>query len=189
MEKKTYRNALRSKAMIRLAFSELICEKSLDQITVTDIVRRSDLSRNTFYAHYQDVYAVLEEYQADAVSRMKNVLDEGVCRETLGDPQPLLKQMAAYIDENKETYRILLRTGKLNDFIGKTKEMLIECMTQTITHEDVSDLYGFYLFVEMLISGFIHLFQLYLNEEAALDSDRIVSEISRIYQACLPLYC
>ena len=35
--------------------------KSLDKITVKDIVDDCDISRNTFYYNYQDIYAVIEE--------------------------------------------------------------------------------------------------------------------------------
>lgn len=43
------------------AFIELLGERPLDKITVTDIVSRCDVSRNTFYYHYSDIYALVEE--------------------------------------------------------------------------------------------------------------------------------
>ncbi|MBO5365138.1 MAG: TetR family transcriptional regulator, partial [Peptococcaceae bacterium] len=49
---KSYRNAVRSKTMIRQAFLELLQEKPYEKITVTDIAQRADLNRSTFYAHY-----------------------------------------------------------------------------------------------------------------------------------------
>ena len=53
--KKNYRNAVRSKKMIRQACLELLQEKPCEKITVTDIVARADLNRSTFYAHYPDI--------------------------------------------------------------------------------------------------------------------------------------
>ena len=46
--KKNYRNAVRSKKMIRQAFLELLQEKPCEKITVTDIAQRADLNRSTF---------------------------------------------------------------------------------------------------------------------------------------------
>ncbi len=41
---------------------ELLEEKSIDRITVKDITNRCDISRNTFYYHYHDIYEVLEVF-------------------------------------------------------------------------------------------------------------------------------
>ena len=59
-EKKEYRSAIRSRRFIRQAFMELLREKRLEKITVTDIVNRADINRSTFYAHYTDVKALIE---------------------------------------------------------------------------------------------------------------------------------
>ena len=46
-----YRSAIRSRRMIREAYTVLLKEKDLSKITVTDIVNRADINRATFYAH------------------------------------------------------------------------------------------------------------------------------------------
>ncbi len=51
-----------TKREILRAFSELASEKPVDKITVKEITDSCQISRNTFYYHYQDMYEVLEEY-------------------------------------------------------------------------------------------------------------------------------
>lgn len=51
-----------TKREILRAFSKLAAEKPVDKITVKEITDSCQVSRNTFYYHYQDVYEVLEEY-------------------------------------------------------------------------------------------------------------------------------
>ena len=46
---------------IHEAFVELLNKKALDRITVRDITEQAGISRNTFYYHYQDVPALLED--------------------------------------------------------------------------------------------------------------------------------
>lgn len=55
MAKAEYKSAIRSRRMIQRALVELLQEKELDKITVTDIVTRADINRGTFYAHYADL--------------------------------------------------------------------------------------------------------------------------------------
>lgn len=47
--------------IIQAAFIRLLNQKPLDRITVRDIVSECNVSRNTFYYYYQDIYALLDE--------------------------------------------------------------------------------------------------------------------------------
>jgi AcrR family transcriptional regulator len=47
------RQALRSKAMIQEALIELLKEKPYHKITITEISKKSGLTRSTFYAHFE----------------------------------------------------------------------------------------------------------------------------------------
>lgn len=49
-----------TKKAIMESFLRLAGKKSLDKITVRDIVDECGINRNTFYYHFQDIYAVME---------------------------------------------------------------------------------------------------------------------------------
>lgn len=51
---KTDRRAMRSKRLIMEALRELALEKDYKEISVSDIVKRADIGRATFYAHFED---------------------------------------------------------------------------------------------------------------------------------------
>src|SRR5512136_692377 len=74
-EKAEYRSAMRSRENLRKAYVELIHEKGTVNITVKELVERADVNRSTFYAHYQDIYAVLEEIENEIVQKMSTFLD------------------------------------------------------------------------------------------------------------------
>lgn len=50
-----------TKIAIVNTFVELLNEEPFDKITVTDIVNRCGVNRNTFYYYYQDMYALVDE--------------------------------------------------------------------------------------------------------------------------------
>ena len=60
-----YKSALKSKKLIKNAFSELLQKKDVDTITVTEIVTLAGINRGTFYAHYSNTVDVLEEIEKD----------------------------------------------------------------------------------------------------------------------------
>lgn len=59
-----------TKQAIIKAFTELLKKKSLDKITVKDIVEKCGVNRNTFYYHFVDIQRLTEEMlmaQADTI--------------------------------------------------------------------------------------------------------------------------
>lgn len=70
MAKSEYRNAVRSRRLICDALLELLDEKPLEKITVTDIANRADVSRGTFYLHYESVSDVISELQDNYIQQM-----------------------------------------------------------------------------------------------------------------------
>ena len=51
----------KTKRYIKQALTEALVEKSFEQITVTELCAKSDISRITFYAHYSDKFALADE--------------------------------------------------------------------------------------------------------------------------------
>lgn len=65
---KQYRNAERTKKWIRRAFIELISEKkTINKITVNELAERADITKTTFCYHYDDIYAVAEEFENELI--------------------------------------------------------------------------------------------------------------------------
>ncbi|MZK50928.1 TetR/AcrR family transcriptional regulator [Clostridium beijerinckii] len=61
---------LRTRQLIREAFSDLLQKKGFDSITVKDIAQKASINRATFYAHYEDKYDLLEEITEQAFHKM-----------------------------------------------------------------------------------------------------------------------
>ncbi|CUX58014.1 hypothetical protein BN3590_02310 [Clostridium sp. C105KSO15] len=51
----------KTKRNIKHTLIEILTEKSFEQITVTELCKKSDISRITFYAHYNDKFALVDE--------------------------------------------------------------------------------------------------------------------------------
>ena len=59
--KRDDRRARYTKMVIHDAFFELLESEGFDKMSVTDICKRADVNRGTFYLHYEDKYALLDE--------------------------------------------------------------------------------------------------------------------------------
>src|SRR5215467_10167413 len=54
------RRVRRTQATLQRALIDLVQERDLSQINVADVADRADVSRSTFYDHYQDVHELAE---------------------------------------------------------------------------------------------------------------------------------
>jgi len=73
-EKKINRRVQYTISALKNALIDLVAEKPLQSITVTDICVRADINRSTFYLHYKDARALLSEVEDDIFSEIKSIL-------------------------------------------------------------------------------------------------------------------
>ena len=59
-----------TRTMIKKAFFDLLRQKPINKITVTEICELAHINRSTFYKHYHDVYDIMEQFQADAADAL-----------------------------------------------------------------------------------------------------------------------
>ncbi|MGN0446055.1 MAG: TetR/AcrR family transcriptional regulator [Acutalibacteraceae bacterium] len=62
------RRVLRTKRMLKDALLELLKDSEIEEITISELCRKADVNRNTFYAHYSVPADLLREIEDDLVS-------------------------------------------------------------------------------------------------------------------------
>lgn len=119
---KVYRNAARTKQWIRRAFTELMAEKKdINKITVTELAQRADISKTTFYYHYEDICAVAEEFENELIDQLTDVLSQ---LQTVTTAEALdfgyyARGIITFLKENEESYRMVLGASTPQLFVEK----------------------------------------------------------------------
>ena len=72
---KTDRRIQYTKMVLRQSLLDLMKEKSIEKITVTDICKLADINRNTFYSHYASPQDLLAQMQDELFNKIKNSID------------------------------------------------------------------------------------------------------------------
>ena len=132
MAKAEYRSALRSKKLINEALADLLTEKPLDKITVTDVVTRADINRGTFYAHYKDIPDVVDHLIQQTFSAIRDVV--------MGQEQPrtnvglaLLSTIQSILEEDLVFYRKILNSSASSIMQEQLVSILMEFLLE---HKD-----------------------------------------------------
>lgn len=134
---------LKTKKNIREAFLELRKNRSLDDIKVNALCEKAMVNKTTFYNHYQDIYELSEELEAE-------VLDDFFVSFTnidkmLTDANSFISGMHLALERNNDMLRILFM-DKLDELIGRIEKRIKNYYTK----EDQ-------MLVSFLIGGSIHL--------------------------------
>lgn len=104
--KELNRSSEKTKSAIRLAFAELLKEKNeLKKITVSELVKRADINRGTFYIHYDSIYDVAEEFEAEIIESLSI---ETVSFTTIESIYLYFDEVFKYLKENEKIYKMLL---------------------------------------------------------------------------------
>ncbi|KAF5039484.1 hypothetical protein SDC9_48553 [bioreactor metagenome] len=87
-----------TKKLISNSFKKILSKKSFNKITVKDIVDDSQLTRQTFYYHFQDIYELLQWTYKDELGCYLNDSNNSSLPETM-------KTILAYIKTNKSMFK------------------------------------------------------------------------------------
>ena len=60
-------------------FQEMLEEMPFDKITVSALVSRCDISSNTFYYHYHDIYDLLDTWFSLKRAKYREAIESGIC--------------------------------------------------------------------------------------------------------------
>ena len=130
-EKGMNRNAQRSIRLLKEAFMELLAEKPYESITVSDVARKADLNRGTFYAHFDNV-DLMRSVMADTADTISEFLSQAVESGFLEDPLPVLTQVGEYLDQNRELTRKLVESRSIEPFVFALESRFREWVQQRI---------------------------------------------------------
>lgn len=107
----------KTRKIIKKVFAEMLAEKKeLGKISVSELTERAEISRGSFYFHYDDIYEVAEDYENELISRFFD--NARLLNST--NFQAFTDSFFQYIKENNETYKMLCKS---NDFLFSAKKL------------------------------------------------------------------
>lgn len=116
--------ALTKMAIVK-AFEELARVKNVDRITVKEITDKCQISRNTFYYHFKDIYDVLEEMLNQRVEQMIETLELNM--QSGNSVQDTRRAGMRYILDNRELFFNLYQSAGVQEvkmYLDKSSSVL-----------------------------------------------------------------
>jgi AcrR family transcriptional regulator len=106
-QQKADRRSQRTYSLVHSAFTELLSEKSYDEILVQDILDRAGIGRTTFYAHYFDKEDVLDSLTEQMLEMFTHQIARSTARQRVVPSLELFEHI--YHSQNQH-FRALMRS-------------------------------------------------------------------------------
>ena len=181
------RRIRRTRAALKHVLMELLKKKPIDKITVTELCQMVEINRSTFYQHYCDVYALLEDIESDFLIQC-DVLAQEIINSTL-PPLEVSNRLLRYIYENKELLYLFVFRHKQEDFELRIHEKILRLfrikvlqtytLQPNVTSTEFDDLLLF------LTAGYYSVYKRWIKDGCKDDIDAIASQITIISDLCL----
>lgn len=120
------RRVKRTKKLLRDSLFTLLQEKSINEITVTELTEIADINRATFYFYYTDIMDMLDQIQNEAYELFEDVLvgtEDHI--DSMEDFSKYIETILIFCKENPTIARfVITREYNNNKVLKKIKKLL-----------------------------------------------------------------
>lgn len=179
MATKNNRRTQITKMLLKNSLIELMHHKTINQITIKEICEQADLNRSTFYLHYTDQFALLDDIENEIIHTTFEYL-QNVSPNL--DTLTYIETFLNYVKKNVVIFETLLchqETAGFQDlFISKILEKLKDRLPFKCSDEIKSYIYTF------LLHGCIHIIIDWINHDFDLSTASISNLIFELCDQC-----
>lgn len=183
MAKAEYRSAIRSRKLINMALADLLQEKPLDKITVTDVVRRAEINRGTFYAHYTDIPDVIHHVIQDIFSNLREEVFE--LPQRMEDiPHFLVLKLQEILEENRDFCQKVMSSSASDLLEEELVELVTEYLVQHEKRFNCGDHQDYVLTIRFCAGGLCALYRDWFSGQLAMPLEELTERTERLVRSC-----
>ena len=140
-----------TKKLLRDALLTLLNEKPLRSITVKELCARAELNRGTFYAHYRDVYDLMEQIEEEMRVSFFAALEPVMSDAGQLSPPKMTKKVFECIERNADLCRVAIGPYGDKEFtrrlLRESREHSIQRCLQAFPNADRWQIEAYFTFV------------------------------------------
>jgi len=175
------RRVQKTRSAIQQAYLSLLMEKKSMKMTVTELAKRADIDRKTFYLHYDTTDDVMRDYNKQLISRLLTVLNQQDFFNQTFNTVSLYSALNQIISENLEFFKHIASVDYYDSFWEQSKEALTAGICsmyreKVVVNEDVMHLYS-----RFALAGTLEIYREWLKGNLPFSMEelgRLTSEVS-----------
>ncbi|WP_125763850.1 TetR/AcrR family transcriptional regulator [Companilactobacillus hulinensis] len=174
---------------IKKAFINLMKTKGFEHLTISDITSQAQINRSTFYAHYEDKYALEKHFEDSILNELSETLNKNLSStmkyQNVNDgveAYPVINTIMDYVNSEFDLVKaLMLSTG--TTFEMRVKNVLRQVIDQGLylkkgNDKMVNQIPNDYAY-EIIVSGLLDTIKYWLSKDEPEDVDTIVDIIMK----------
>lgn len=126
------RRVKRTKKALHEALLTLLNEKSINEITVTELTTLADVNRATFYFYYTDLIDMLQQIQNEAYEAFTEVIQKATIQvSSIGGFTEYAERVFTYCKENEHLVRFIVNNDVNNRLYTYIRQLMLTNIPNT----------------------------------------------------------
>lgn len=176
----------RTKKILKHFFVELLNEKSIRNITVSELAERADISRAAFYSHYEDIYDLYNEIENELLEEMSALMTIDSTRSYV----EVYKALIDYIYDNPAVCKVFMGRNSDSTFREKLIDVFEEkTMQQVLCDKNATESKPDWKYINRFTcDGTVSMFSMWIESDFAYSKDNMIDIINRLDKQCFALF-
>lgn len=177
-----------TKEKIKAAFIELVHEKGFEAMTVSDIARRCDINRGTFYLHYVDKYDLMNKLEEEVMYDLEAIILKDPDQDQVGEvtqliPYEEILEALVYVKAEFKFVKAIASPGGDPNFMQTLKSIIEQLIDIKIKQSnrlkfekiDLPEDYA----IEILLSSIVGIMTLWIKKDGKESPEQIAHMITK----------
>ncbi len=174
------RRVIKTRTAIQKAYFHLIVEKQTTKITITEIAKRADIDRKTFYLHYNTQIDIIKDFcKVKIESVFEELQDSGFFAEPF-DTFQVFSALNHMFQTDIEFYRALAKNSIYDIFWDEIKMNIVKHSVPIYLKKVNLPELNMNLTIDYTISGIISMYRRWLVQDIDMSLEDMSSTVNEV---------
>ncbi len=182
------RRIVKTHEAIHKAYLELVIEKGSSQINISELARRANIDRKTFYLHYASPDDVLIEHVERKFNRIASAMEEHHYFDDPFNVEKLIELLDRFYKEEEELLLVVAGSDAYDDLWRKVHDILADKTVELYSpHVNISK-DEILVFYDFFSAGVIDVYRRWVRKEYNCDLHHLIEMLGNVGRKGLDPY-
>lgn len=168
------RRQIKTKKAIIRAFFELTKDKDMSKITITELAKKADIDRKTFYLHFNSIADIYNELGRKVVDILKeSIINSGMSLSDNNAIYGLFITINEILTGKIDVLKDIARKNEFTEFVFCIKDIFCDELIKTLGIDNLPDTAKYRLTAEFIASGTVSMYLSWLKDEVDISMDEL----------------
>lgn len=174
------KRVIKTKNAIFEAFKQLVQEKDMSDITISELTQKANITRSTFYMYYDTVGDVRTDIENEIIARIDKIMSEADMVEVVKSPYTLLSTLADEIAKQDQNNRYILSSSTSGQLLDKINERIVAAYMHRLaeTTDKNLDMGKVRYVIAFAAAGITECFKIWFNHKSTITLEELCKHIS-----------